>query len=179
MPFRRFATPVVLTATMALTLGWPLPTSAETARPQAAMVNYGDWVSRCTTVAGPGGEKVCEAAIGIGMKGTEGLLAQVVIGRPPGATQARLIIQLPNGVFLPAGATLYLDEKDGTGIPAIYVTCGNGCFADAELQGSQLAALRSATGPGRVEFVDGARNRVAIQIPFSGLSTAIEASIGR
>ncbi len=151
--------------------------AADPAKPQSTVSSFGDWVSRCSVPDGKGpGDKVCEAAVSIAMKGVEGLLAQVVIGKPPGEKALRLIVQLPNGVFLPAGATLYLDEKDTKGIPTQFVTCTAGCFADVELKDSQLSALRAAKGPGRLEFADGSKKRLAVPIPFNGLSAAVDAS---
>lgn len=146
--------------------------------PNATTASYGDWVVRCATPAGQS-EKVCEAATGIQVKvqGESRLLAQVVIGRAGKDQPTRLILQLPAGVFLPPGAALYLDDKAKTGIQTTYSMCPRGCFADATLDSKQLAELRAAKGPGRLEFVEGSRQRVAAPISFTGLSAALEAAL--
>lgn len=154
------------------------PVAVDPNTPQATTATYGDWMVRCSAVPGQSGTaKVCEAALGLQAKGQEGLIAQVVIGRVAKDQPARLIVQLPNGVFLPAGATLYLDDKATTGIDTVFATCTQGCFADTELKTDQLAALKAAKGPGRLEFVDGNSQRLALPISFNGLNVATDAAL--
>lgn len=146
--------------------------------PAATTAAYGDWVVRCATPAQQT-EKVCEAATGlqIQVQGQSRLLAQVVVGRAAKDQPVRLIVQLPNGVFLPPGATLYLDEKAQSGIQTAYSACNRGCFADAAIDAKQLSELKAAKGPGRLEFVEGNRRRVAAPISFTGLSAALEVAL--
>lgn len=144
--------------------------------PQATTATYGDWVVRCVQPQ-PQAPRLCEAVTGVQAQGQQGLLAQVVVGRPAKDEPVHLIVQLPAGVFLPPGATLYLDEKTQTGLPAAFSTCPRACFADAELKTEQLNELKSAKGPGRLEFVDGARKRIALPISFNGLTAAIDAAL--
>lgn len=150
---------------------------AATEKPAATTATYGDWVVRCSSP--PQGEKVCEAATGIQMKvqGQMRLLAQIVVGRAGKNQPVRLVVQLPNGVFLPPGATLFLDEQAKSGIQAVYSVCTRGCFADSALAPEQLASLKSAKGPGRLEFVEGNRKRVAAPISFLGLNAALETAL--
>ncbi|MFG1419409.1 invasion associated locus B family protein [Xanthobacter sp. V0B-10] len=153
----------------------PAPAAAE-ANPQATTATYGDWTVRCVT-AQPQGGKICEAATGVQAQGQQGLLAQVVVGRLAKDQPPRLVVQLPAGVFLPPGATLYADEKAQSGIDTAFSTCPRSCFADVELKADQLAALKAAKGPGRLEFVDGARKRVAVPISFNGFAAAADAAL--
>ncbi|MFG1403396.1 invasion associated locus B family protein [Xanthobacter sediminis] len=153
----------------------PTPAAAE-ANPQATTATYGDWTVRCVA-AQPQGGKVCEAATGVQAQGQQGLLAQVVVGRLAKDQPPRLVVQLPAGVFLPPGATLYLDEKTQSGIDTAFSTCPRSCFADVELKADQLAALKATKGPGRLEFVDGARKRVAVPISFNGFAAAADAAL--
>ncbi|MFG1395259.1 invasion associated locus B family protein [Xanthobacter agilis] len=162
------------------------PTSAPAApaegnTPQATTATYGDWVVRCSQPQpqdGAKGGKVCEAATGVQAQGQQGILAQVVVGRMAKDQPVRLVVQLPNGVFLPPGATLYLDEKAQGGIDTVFSSCPpRGCFADAELKADQLAALKSAKGPGRLEFVNGARKRLAVSISFNGFTAALDTAL--
>lgn len=150
--------------------------------PQATTATYGEWVVRCA-VSQPKdgtmkGGKVCEALTGVQAQGQQGLFAQVAVGRIAKDQPVRLVVQLPNGVFLPPGATLYLSEKAQSGIDTVFSSCPpRGCFADTELKADQLAALKSAKGPGRLEFVDGARKRFAVPISFDGIDAAIDAAL--
>jgi len=152
------------------------PAAPEAGSPQATTATYGDWVVRCVTPQ-PQAARICEAVTGIQAQGQQGLLAQVVIGRVAKDQPARLIVQLPAGVFLPPGATLYLDDKAKSGFDTVFSSCPRGCFADAELKADQLAALKAARGPGRLEFVDAARKRIAVPISFNGMSAATEAAL--
>lgn len=151
--------------------------------PTATTATYGDWVVRCAVPPGKtDAEKVCETAEGIQVQGREGLLAQVVFGRLSKDAPWRLIIQLPNGVFIPEGATFFLtadakqDDDSNAGIKATFKRCTEACFADVELTADQMADLKAAKGPGRIEFVDGNRQRIAIPISFAGLPGALDAA---
>jgi invasion protein IalB len=150
--------------------------AADAGNPQATTATYGDWVVRCV-VPQPQAPRVCEAVTGVQAQGQQGLLAQVVVGRPAKDQPVHLIVQLPAGVFLPPGTTLYLDEKAQSGIAAAFSTCPRGCFADAELKADQLSALKAAKGPGRLEFVDGAHKRIAVPISLNGFAAAAEAAL--
>lgn len=154
----------------------PAAPAADPNAPQATTATYGDWVVRCAIPPNQTA-RVCEAGTGVQVQGQQGLLAQIVIGRLNKDQPTRLVIQLPAGVFLPPGATLYLDEKDKSGMATVFATCTQACFADAELKPDQLAALKAAKGPGRLEFVDGARKRIAVPISFNGLPAATEAAL--
>ncbi|WP_454918347.1 invasion associated locus B family protein [Xanthobacter sediminis] len=152
------------------------PAASDAASPQATTATYGDWVVRCVTPE-PQAPRICEAVTGVQAQGQQGLLAQVVIGRVAKDQPARLIVQLPAGVFLPPGATLYLDEKAQSGLNTAFSSCPRGCFADVELKADQLAALKAAKGPGRLEFVDAARKRIAVPISFNGIAAAADAAL--
>lgn len=150
--------------------------AAEPAGPQATTATYGDWVVRCV-VPQPQAAKVCEAVTGVQAQGQQGLLTQIVVGRAAKDQPVHLIVQLPAGVFLPPGATLYLDDKAKSGIDTVFSSCPRGCFADVELKADQLGALKAAKGPGRLEFVDAARKRIAVPISFNGLGAATDAAL--
>lgn len=154
----------------------PQPAAPDAGSPQATTATYGDWVVRCVSPQPPA-PRICEAVTGVQAQGQQGLLAQVVIGRVSKDEPARLIVQLPAGVFLPPGATLYLDEKAQNGFNTVFSSCPRGCFSDMELKADQLAALKAAKGPGRLEFVDAARKRVAVPISFTGVAAAADAAL--
>jgi len=141
--------------------------------PQATTATYQDWVVRCETL--PGSSRICEVAQGVQAQGQSGLLAQIVVGRPSKEQPFRLIVQLPAGVWLPSGVSLELDEKSGPLLPA-YTRCMQACFADLELKPAQLDALKKRSGPGKLMFEDGARNKVQLPLSFRGFSAALEAS---
>lgn len=149
------------------------PASAQPA-PQTTTATYQDWVVRCEAPADK--PKVCEIAQGIQARADQGLIAQVVVGRPSKSDPVRLIVELPPGVWLPAGAVLQAGEK-ATPLSLTFKTCPRACFADTELKPEQVQALKTATGGGTLTFEDGARQKVQLPISFNGFAAALDASL--
>ncbi len=149
------------------------PVTAQPSVPQAMTATYQDWVMRCETQ--PKGEKLCEIAQGIQAQGQQGLLAQIVVGKPARTAPFRLIVQLPAGVWLPGGVSLQLDGK-GAPLALTYTRCQSACFADLELKPAQIEQLKASNTAGRLEFQDGARKTIQLPVSFRGFAAALEAS---
>ncbi len=154
---------------------WAQPAAADKPpAPQTTTATYQDWVVRCEAPADK--PKVCEIAQGIQARADQGLIAQVVVGRPSKADPVRLIVELPPGVWLPAGAVLQAGEK-ASPLALTFKTCPRACFADMELKPEQVQALKGATGSGTLTFEDGARQKVQLPVSFNGFSAALDASL--
>lgn len=138
---------------------------------------FEDWVVRCETK--PPAAKVCEAVQTIAARNQQqqqSVIAEVVFGRLTKTDPVKLIIQLPPGVYLPSGASLFVDDKTPP-LAAIFTRCQQTCIAEAELKPDIIQMLKSRTKaePGRIEFDDGTRRKVTLPLSFKGLPSALAA----
>lgn len=141
-------------------------------RPGLTTATYQDWVVRC--VANDTG-RICEVVQNIQAQG-QGLIASVAIGRADAKAPLRLVMQLPAGVWLPAGVKVQISEK-AKPVPLIYTRCAQGCFAEAELDAAALQALKTATEGGSFSFEDGTRRQATLPLSFKGFTAALDASL--
>lgn len=167
-------------ATAALLLSAFLSTSATAqttspAQPQTTAATYQDWTLRCDNAVGTPPHKICEVAQAITAADGKTALAQIVIGRPDPAKPLKLIVQLPNGVWLPSNAILTLDDK--ITVTATYKRCVQLCFADADIEEKTLAALKARTDPVKLLFADGTQRIVELPISLKGFAAALDASL--
>lgn len=155
-------------------------TAGSGSSPQASTSTstFDDWVVRCETK--PPAAKVCEVAQTISARNQQqqqSVIAEVVFGRMAKADPFKLIIQLPPGVYLPTGASVIVDDKSPA-ISASFTHCQQTCVAEADLKPEIVQTLKSKTKPepGRLEFDDGTRHKVALMsLSFKGLPAALAA----
>ena len=153
----------------------PAP-AATTPQSSTSTSTFDDWLVRCETR--PPAPKVCEAAQTIAARGPnqqQSVIAEVVFGRVSKAEPMKLIVQLPPGVWLPAGATFAI--SDGPSVALVYTRCTQACIAEAELKPEFIQTLRNwtKTDPARLEFDDGAQRKVALNVSLKGLPAALVA----
>ncbi|TCT05605.1 invasion associated locus B family protein [Aquabacter spiritensis] len=143
--------------------------------PSRTSATYDDWVVRCERGESTGGVKVCEVAqtLQIGNQ-QQGLMAQVVFGKLKEDGPLRMVLQVPVGVWLPAGAQFTAGDN-AKPIPAGFKFCIRACIADLDLTAQQAAALATASGSATLAFED--RNQAPISLPVSlkGLAPALAA----
>lgn len=145
------------------------------AAPQTTTATYQDWTLRCDNAVGTPPRKLCEVARAIMAQDGKTALAQIVVGRPDPARPFKLIVQLPNGVWLPSNAILALDDK--TTVTATYKRCVQLCFADADIEDATLAALKARTDPASLLFADASQRIVELPVSFNGFADALAASL--
>ncbi len=143
--------------------------------PSRTTATYDDWVVRCERTELAGGSKVCEAAqtLQIGNQ-QQGLVAQVVFGKIKSDAPLRLVLQLPVGVWLPAGAQLTVGDT-AKPISAGFKFCIRACIADVDLSAQEAASLSTATGNAAITFQDRNQQQVTIPVSLKGLSAALVA----
>jgi invasion protein IalB len=158
--------------TLGFLLASALPAFAQVPQqaPQLTTATYNDWTVRCeihdTT-------KTCEMEQTSQMQGQP--VSQIAIGRPNKTAPLRVVFQVPINVWLPAGVTFMLDDKD-PGVSATFKRCvGNGCFADADLPVQLVSKLRTQTQNGKLLFKDAAQRVVTIPVSFKGFAPAFDA----
>jgi invasion protein IalB len=143
--------------------------------PQQTTATYEDWIVRCETLQGPPVQKTCEMVQYTQVKGQQGVLTQVAIGRPLKGQPVKMVVQVPVGVWLPTGVTLTTGSKD-PGISATFKRCATaGCFADTDVRDDTIRKLRALTDQGHIDFKDGAQKDVSLPVSFKGFGAAYDA----
>jgi invasion protein IalB len=109
------------------------------------------------------------------VKGQQGVLTQVAIGRPVKGQPVKIVVQVPIGVWLPSGVTLITGSKD-PGLSATFKRCAAaGCFADTDVRDDTIRKLRALTDQGHINFKDGAQKDVSLPVSFKGFGAAYDA----
>ena len=153
-------------------LGLCLAASAAFAQaPRLTTATYDDWTVRCEMA---GAVKTCEVEQTSQVQGQP--FSQIAIGRPSKAEPMRIVFQVPINVWLPAGVTLVVDDKDPGGIGAVFKRCvGSGCFADAELSDDAVKKLRARSDKAKLVFKDATQREVSVPVSLKGFAPAFDA----
>lgn len=138
---------------------------------------YEDWVVRCETK--PPAPKICEVVQTIATRNPQqqqNAIAEVVFGRVGKSDPMKLIVQVPPGVYLPAGIRLVVDDKTPP-LTATFTRCLQTCMAETEIKPDAIQILKSRikAEPGRLEFEDGAHRQVKLPVSLKGLPAALAA----
>jgi invasion protein IalB len=138
--------------------------------PQLTTATYDDWTVRCEM---HDSVKTCEIEQTSQLQGQP--VSQIALGRPSKTAPFRIVFQVPINVWLPAGVTLVLEDKD-PGISATFKRCvGNGCFADTDLGDDAIKKLRARSANGKLLFKDASQRDVTIPVFFKGFGPAFDA----
>lgn len=147
----------------------PAPPQAET--PPANPAPQPGWAARCTSASR---EAPLECVIEqTAVLSKTGQLIVLVNVRVPSDTHTPVIlIQLPLGLNLPAGAKLQVD--DGKSIDLQIQTCeARGCFTSAPIAPEQLAAMKSGKEL-KVSFQNLGKEIISIPMPLADFATAYD-----
>jgi invasion protein IalB len=145
------------------------------AAPQTTTATYQDWTLRCDNAVGTPPHKVCEVAQTVAAPDGKTALAQIVIGRPVPDKPLKLIVQLPNGIWLPFNALLMLDSK--TTVTATFKRCVQLCFAEADLDEATVTTLKARTEPAKLLFADGTQRVIDVSVSVAGFTAALDESL--
>lgn len=148
--------------------------------PRETLETFGDWVVRCEHIqlsASP--TRVCEVAASLTIRGQQQPIAQIAIGRPPGAGKAqpdmRLTILLPVNVSLEEQPRLELATNDPNPIRTPWRECiPRGCFGSTPLAPEALTRLKTQTGLIRLWFKNAAGREISLPLSPRGLSEAFD-----
>ena len=141
--------------------------------PQQTTATYEDWIVRCETLAGPPPKRTCEMVQSTQMQG-QGVISQIAVAHPVKGQPVKIVVQLPNGVWLPAGVKLIAGASD-PGLAATFKRCLAGCFADFEIKDDTIKKFRSMTEPGQIQFKDGTVKDISLPLSFKGFGAAFDA----
>ena len=140
--------------------------------PQRTTATYADWTVRCAL---QGKDRSCEMAQTIQIKGRPQPISQIAIGRQTKDGPLKLVFEVPIDVWLPGGVELVTAQKQAT-ITAKFTRCVPvGCFAEAEVNASEIKALRALKKNGKLQFKDARKQVVAIPVSFKGFDDAYNA----
>lgn len=114
--------------------------AAEANQPSQTTATFGNWTVRCNTVAKTS-EKVCEMVHLIQSKEKKGALANVAIGKLPGQSAFRIVVQLPLDNRLAQPVELSVGGKSLVTLP--YETCFPAfCVAGGEFPDAASEAFK-------------------------------------
>ncbi|WP_018386891.1 invasion associated locus B family protein [Ancylobacter sp. FA202] len=151
----------------------PAATAADPSQPAETTATYQDWQMRCVT----SDEKVraCEVLQKLQIQG-QGLVATIAVGRADPKSPMIILIQVPQGVWLPAGMTLQIGEN-GKLVELEYKRCAQVCIAEAQLDAATVQSMKSSAEAGSFTFQDGAQRPVTLPVSFKGFAPALDASL--
>lgn len=113
----------------------------------------------------------CKATQAISVPETKQLLAAVAVYKPAGSSSHSMTLQLPHGLFLPAGVNVQTDAE-AEQLVAIETCDQRGCFATMPLPDKSLAAMRKGKVLG-LTFQNLNKGNVKVQLPLEGLPDAL------
>jgi invasion protein IalB len=115
---------------------------------------------------------VCRASQAIVVAQTRQLLTGVSVFKPAGSESLAMSLNIPHGLFLPAGMSVQVDTEPVQAL-AIETCDAQGCYGSMPLPEKTLAAMRK----GRqltVTFQNLSKTNVKIQLPLSGFPEALK-----
>lgn len=161
---------------LALTVAFSVAPAAAQG-PERFSATYGSWELRCGTLADAAGAttEACEIVQAIQVQGQAQPLTQIAIGSPAPDADFIMVLQLPVGIWLPAGASIEVTE--GETLPSTLKRCvPSACLAElaftAELR-EKLSA--NPDGEGRILFASDENQPAAVPILFRGFEAAFAA----
>lgn len=138
---------------------------------EAAPPGAGPWTADCVS-AGRTASPICQMEQRVVLAATGQLLTALAIRFAGEGATPELSVQVPHGLYLPAGVTVSLGEESLLEVPL--VTCdGGGCYGIAALDDAMLARLREAQEV-TVTFEDVSRMAVGVPVAMLGFAEALE-----
>ena len=136
---------------------------------------FGDWMLRCVkgVEAAP---PLCEIVQSIVVEGQQAPIAQIALGRVEASKPMNVTVVLPNNVTLLSTPRLVLDDADKKPTELAWQRCvPGGCFASMEAAEDVLDRWAKAPKPGKLIFVEGGGQPVAMPFSLRGFTQALGA----
>lgn len=149
------------------------PAASWSAEPQQTTATYRDWTLRCVVAADK--HKKCEVTQATHVQGRQRPVSQIAISEPVKGSPAKMVVQLPIGIWLPAGVKVSYGANEPAVIASFKRCVPDACFADATLTDAQLDKMKSAKKSGHLEFENGTQNLLKLPISFRGFAEALDA----
>lgn len=145
-------------------------TSAQTPPPQASQrtsEKVPGWSVNCVN-AGKG--LVCKAVQKVVLAKNRRLLLSVSVSKPAGRKNAAMLLQVPLGLFNPAGVTVAIDKAKPE-ILRIQTCDRKGCYAGTALTPEKLGAMTKGQKL-NVIFQDLKKKKITVAVPLKGFEQA-------
>jgi invasion protein IalB len=136
---------------------------------KAAANNEPGWSVRCDN---EGQGLVCKAVQTVLLAKTRQRLISVSISKPGKGKKAPMLLQLPHGLFNPAGVTVRVDKAKPQKLE-IQTCDANGCYAGTTLTPDVLAAM-SKGGRLGVVFQDLKKQNITVPVSLKGFGEAFK-----
>jgi invasion protein IalB len=148
----------------------PAAPAAETERKSTEVhVTGAKWTSQCTS-ASRHAEVECTMEQSILLNNTRQLLALIVIRMPANLHEPVMTIQVPVGLFLPAGLSLQIDEGKPLSVPL--QTCDlKGCYATTPIAKDMIEALKGGKRLA-VTFENNAKEKITVPFALDSFADA-------
>jgi invasion protein IalB len=152
------------------------PAAAVATSPELTTATFGSWVLRCQAAKDNASARQCEIVQSIQAQGQNAPLAQYGLTRANNPGQWRIVALLPVNVQFPSAVKISTGGKPPLGADLVWQRCvAIGCAAAGDLAADVLAAMRNATEPGTITFVDAAGRNIVLPIEYRGLTQAMDA----
>lgn len=142
------------------------------AQPDNTTATFGDWLHRCQQSTNG---RSCEIAQALHVKGQQGPVALIAIGRPVKAEPIKLVVQVPPNLAFGTALRVALGEKD-EGTQTTWLRCiPGGCFAEAVMTDDLMKRWRAFGEAGQLRYTDAANRPVTLPFSLRGFSAAVDA----
>src|SRR5262245_441266 len=148
------------------------PPASEPQQTQTFNVSAGTgWVAKCVSESRQSPVE-CSMEQTLSLPNTGQLVASVLVRVPADTHQPVMMIQLPVGLYIPAGLSLQID--DGKAQPVPLQTCDlKGCYAGMQVSQELLTSLKSGKRL-TMTFQNMAKNNVTVPIPLGNFTDAYQ-----
>jgi invasion protein IalB len=162
---------LALALTAAVAFGQQVTTPGQGPAAVAEGTGPAPWGSFCSG-QGRSDKLACRIEQRVVLSNSGQLLTAVAIELPAEAAQdPTMTVQLPNGLFLPAGLRLGVDSVEVASLP--FQTCdGSGCYAQTPVTVDLVAAMQRGTTL-TVTFQDVRQVEIAVPVSLAGFSAAL------
>jgi invasion protein IalB len=149
----------------------PSPSPNSTPSPNASPPAGGGWVSKCVSESRQSPVD-CSIEQTVVLTNTGQLVASVLVRVPTDTRQPVMMIQVPVGLYLPAGLSLQID--DGKAQPVPLQTCDlKGCYAGMQVSPELIAALKAGKRL-TMTFQNMAKTNVAVPLALDNFADAYQ-----
>jgi invasion protein IalB len=149
----------------------PAPSPNSTPSPNASPPAGGGWVSKCVSESRQSPVD-CSIEQTVVLTNTGQLVASVLVRVPTDTRQPVMMIQVPVGLYLPAGLSLQID--DGKAQPVPLQTCDlKGCYAGMQVGPELIAALKAGKRL-TMTFQNMAKTNVAVPLALDNFADAYQ-----